>query len=60
MSKELPKVYTLHEVEEILSVTQRTVYNLIKGGKLKAFKVGGQWRVTEEALQEFLTQGRTK
>lgn len=60
MSKELPKVYTLHEVEEILSVTQRTVYNLIKSGKLNAFKVGGQWRVTEEALQEFLSQGRTK
>ncbi len=57
MAKELPKIYTLHEVEEILSVTQRTLYNWIDSGKLKAFKVGRTWRVTEEALHEFMTGG---
>lgn len=60
MAKELPKLYTLHEIEEILSVTQRTLYNWIDSGKLKAVKVGRVWRVTEDALQEFLTQGGTK
>lgn len=47
-------VYTLKEVEEILSVTQRTLYTWIKDGRLKATKVGRQYRVTKEALDELL------
>lgn len=51
------KVYTLKEVEAILKVTQRTLYNYIKGGQLKAVKMGRQWRVTEDSLKEFLEKG---
>lgn len=51
------KVYTLHEVEELLSVGQRSLYNFIKDGRLKAFKVGKEWRVTAEALKEFTNGG---
>lgn len=51
------KVYTLHEVESILKVSQRTVYNYIKGGQIKAVKVGREWRITEEALRDFLETG---
>ena len=46
--------YTLVEVAEILKVTRRTVYNYVKDGKIPATKVGHQWRVTEQALKEFL------
>ena len=46
--------YTLVEVAEILKVTRRTIYNYIKQGKIPATKVGHQWRVTEQALKEFL------
>ena len=49
------KVYTLGEVQDILKVTQRTVYNYIKGGKLKAVKMGKYWRVRHEDLDAFLT-----
>jgi len=51
------KVYTLKEVEDILKVTQRTLYNYIKADQIKAIKLGREWRVTEEALQDFLTKG---
>jgi len=60
MSKELPTIYTLKEVQEILGVTQRTLYRWIDAGSLKAFKAGRTWRVSEEALQEFINQGGTK
>lgn len=60
MSKELPTIYTLKEVQEILGVTQRTLYRWIDAGSLKAFKAGRTWRVSEEALQEFIEQGGTK
>ena len=60
MNKELPKIYTLREVEQILGVTQRTLYRWIDNGSLKAFKAGRTWRVSEEALQEFIDNGGTK
>lgn len=58
--KKKPTIYTLREVEEILNVTQRTLYRWIDAGSLKAFKAGRTWRVSEEALQEFINQGGTK
>lgn len=58
--KKKPTIYTLREVEEILNVTQRTLYRWIDAGSLKAFKAGRTWRVSEEALQEFIEQGGTK
>ncbi len=51
------KVYTLEEVQAILKVTRRTIYNYIKEGKLKAVKMGKYWRVSHEALQEFVKNG---
>jgi len=53
MAKDIT-VYTLQEVEEILSVTRRTIYNWIKSGKLHAVKIGNQWRVKQEDLETFL------
>lgn len=50
-------VYTTQEVADILSVTQRTVYNYIASGQLKAAKIGRHWRVTEEQFQNFLDSG---
>jgi len=57
MAKDI-EVYTLKEIEDLLHVTRRTLYNWIKGGKLKAFRIGKEWRVTKEALEEFTRQGQ--
>lgn len=56
MAKDI-EIYTLNELEDLLQVTRRTLYNWIKGGKLKAFRVGKEWRVTREALDTFTKQG---
>lgn len=56
MAKDI-EVYTLGEIEELLQVTRRTLYNWIKSGKLKAFRIGKEWRVTREALEEFTQTG---
>lgn len=56
MAKDL-EVYTLKEIEELLMVTRRTLYNWIKSGKLKAFRIGKEWRVTKEALEKFTQTG---
>ena len=54
------KIYTTTELEEILQVEKRTLYNYIKANQIKAIKLGREWRVTEEALQEFLKTGTEK
>ena len=51
------RIYTLKEVADILKVTRRSIYNYIKEGKLKAVKIGREWRVTEDALKAFLNKG---
>lgn len=56
MAKDI-EVYTLKEIEDLLQVTRRTIYNWIKGGKLKAFRIGKEWRVTREALDAFTQKG---
>jgi excisionase family DNA binding protein len=50
-------LYTVKEVRDILKVTQRTLYNYIKNGDLKAVKIGKYWRIRESDLQEFLDNG---
>jgi excisionase family DNA binding protein len=45
---------TVEEVADRLKVTPRTVYRWIDDGKLKALKIGGVVRVTEEDYQSFI------
>jgi excisionase family DNA binding protein len=48
------KLYSLQELSQILGVTHRTAWNYVKAGKLKAVKIGGAWKVTEENLKKFI------
>lgn len=50
------KLYTTKEVQDILKVTQRTMYRYIKAGKLKAIKLGKTYRISQEALEAFLAE----
>lgn len=48
------KLYSVQELKPVLGKSDQTIIRYLKAGKLKGSKVGGQWRVTEEALREFL------
>lgn len=50
-------LYTVKETKEILKVTQRTLYNYIKNGDLKAVKIGKYWRIRQSDLAEFIENG---
>ncbi len=54
------EVLTLNELMEILKVTRKTLLLYIKMGKLKAFKIGNQWRVTRITLDEFIESNTKK
>ncbi|MHC1699933.1 MAG: helix-turn-helix domain-containing protein [Humidesulfovibrio sp.] len=53
----LPRLLTLKEVANILRIHPRTAYRLVQDGALAAIRVGTQWRVTEEALHEYVSRG---
>ncbi len=53
----LPRLLTLREVADILRIHPRTAYRLVQDGTLNAMRVGTQWRVTEEALHEYVVRG---
>jgi excisionase family DNA binding protein len=54
MHKKTENHYTLSDLIEILGVTRITLLKYIKTKKLKAFKLGNQWRVTQEELTQFI------
>jgi len=49
-----PEIYTINDLMEILSVTRRTLLEYIKNSKIKAFKMGNEWRVTKQSLEDFI------
>lgn len=49
-----PVVYTIKDVARILKVDDQTVTKLVQSGELRHKKVGRQYRITREMLQEFL------
>ena len=51
------KIYTTDDLVEVLKVGRRTLYNYIKAGQLKGFKIGQHWRFTETEIQRFLKEG---
>lgn len=51
-----PKFYTVKEVAAILRVNERTVLNLIAAGDLKATQVGRQYRISQEALDDYIAR----
>ena len=55
--------YTVAEVSERLQVHWQSVLNFIKRGELEALKLGRGYRISEQAIQDFLarrTKGKTK
>lgn len=51
--------YTINQVAEILEVHHKTVRGFITEGKLKASKVGKQWRISKQDLYSFMGKDNT-
>ena len=46
----------LLEAAEFLKISRSTMLKLLTSGEVKAKKVGRQWRITIDALNEYLTK----
>lgn len=56
MSDGSPRFLTLADVGEVLNVTVRQVYALVRSGDLKGIQIGGrnQWRVEKDQLEDYI------
>ena len=52
-----PDVMNVEEVADLLRVSNQTVYNLARSGKLPAAKVGREWRFKRDAILAVLNRG---
>ena len=48
----MKEILDLKEVAEYLGLNKRTVYNLVRKGEIPGAKIGRQWRVKKESLDE--------
>ena len=48
------RLLTLNEAAELLQVSTRTLQRMIHSGDMPALKVGGQWRVREAQLRQWV------
>ena len=51
-------VLTPREVMDILGIGKNAAYALLNSGQLRGFRVGRSWRISAEALEEFMMCNR--
>jgi excisionase family DNA binding protein len=54
------RYFTVEEIAERLKVSNMTVYRWIKARKLGAYKIGGEFRITEGDIDRFLEARRVR
>ena len=52
--------YLVEELAEKLRVSKMTIYRYIKAGKVKAYKIGKEFRIDKVEFQIFLEKVSTK
>ena len=57
MSEPLAPLNSAPAVADYLGVSLPTLYRLLRTKKLQGVKVGGQWRIADEAVRRFLEDG---
>ncbi|MBR1972423.1 MAG: helix-turn-helix domain-containing protein [Oscillospiraceae bacterium] len=50
-------VYSVRDIANLLHISTKTVYQIVRSGELDAIWVRGQIRITQTALQTYLKKG---
>lgn len=58
MTDPSPRFLTLADVADVLNVTVRQVYALVRSGDLRGIQIGGrgQWRVEHDQLEDYIAR----
>lgn len=60
MIKNNKEFYKTEEIASLLQVNVMTIYRYIKAGKLKAYKIGREFRINKNDFNNFLDKVKTK
>lgn len=52
--------YSAKELAEMLSVNIMTIYRYIKAKRLKAFKIGKEFRIERSEFEQFISKAKNK
>jgi len=52
--------YTAKELAEMLSLNVMTIYRYIDAGKLKAYKIGKEFRIEKAEFERFMNKAKHK
>ncbi len=47
-------VLTLKELQELLHIGKNTALRLVQSGEIEAFRVGNQWRITQNSIKKYI------
>ncbi|MFH1745017.1 MAG: helix-turn-helix domain-containing protein [bacterium] len=56
MTNKNKRFYTAQELADLLGYNIMTIYRYIKSGKLKAYKVGKEFRILKKEFDNFLNK----
>ena len=51
------KMYNIDQVAEMLRLCRITVFRYIKSGKIKAIKIGKEWRIKQDEIDRIMREG---
>lgn len=54
------RLMTTRELQEVLKLDRVTIYRMVKDGELPALRVGGQWRFSANAINDWLAAPQSK
>lgn len=60
MEKKNKHFYTAQELADLLGYNIMTIYRYIKSGKLKAYKIGKEFRIVKKEFDNFLKKVKSK
>lgn len=55
---ETDTLLTTRQLQALLQVDRITIYRMLGDGRLRGFKVGGQWRFSRQTIERWLTEQR--
>jgi len=56
----IQEFYTAKEIADKLKLNVMTIYRYIKSGKLKAYKLGKEFRIEKQEFDDFLNNVKIK
>lgn len=55
----LPFMLTVSEAAQVLRVSEKTVYRILRSGELESVRVRGQYRISSHVILDYISKGGT-